>query len=258
MIVTPALRETLLNVVKTLPASPGILAQLGHLLLDLETDLAGIAEMLKRDASLTARVIRISNSVTYNTGQPYASLEAALARVGFKEVYRLAGFAAVTQLCDARLRCYRLAGAQLRENALLCALVMEALAGPAQLDARMAYTAGLLRSTGKIAIDRMTMEVAPDSGGIAEWEKTVVGINNCEACATVLGEWRFPAETVEAIRDHYLIEPGGSPLAHLLNLAAGAAERGGHGLPGESIYWEITPARLAAAQMEERNIAVAL
>lgn len=256
--ITPALRETLLNVVRTMPASPGILAQLGHLLLDLNSDLAGITAMLKRDAALTARIIRISNSAIYNTGEPYASLEAALARVGFTEVYRLAGFAAVTHLCDQRLPFYRLAGVRLRENSLLSALVMEALAGPAQVDPRMAYTAGLLRSTGKIALDRMTTEVLPDCGGIADWEKAVVGVNNCEAAATVLHEWRFPPETVEAIRDHYLIGLEGSPLAHLLNLAAGAAERGGHGLPGESPYWETTPEKLAAAQVEARDVDEAL
>lgn len=258
IVVTPALRETLLNVVKTMPSSPGVLAQLGHLLLDLNSALGGVTALLKRDLSLTARIIRISNSVIYNTGEPYASLEEALARVGFTEVYRLAGFAAVTQLADRRLPFYRISGAQLRENALLSALVMEELARPAQVDPRMAYTAGLLRSTGKVALDRMTTEVLPDCGGLADWEKAVVGVNNCEAAAIVLSEWRFPHHTIDGIRDHYLIEPGGSSLAHLLNLAAGAAERGGHGLPGESLYWEITPAKLAAAGVTEQDVSDAL
>lgn len=256
--VTPALRETLLNVVKTMPASPGILARLGHLLLELDSDLDDITEMLKPDAALTARIIRISNSAIYNTGTPYDSLEAALARVGFAQVYRLAGFAAVTQLTDQRLPFYRIAGSQLRENALLSALVMEALAGPVQIEPRMAYTAGLLRSIGKIALDRMTKEILPDCGGLADWETAVVGVNNCEAAAIVLDGWRFPEGTIEGIRDHYLIEPGGSTLAHLLNFAAGAAERAGFGLPGESIYWELTPERLAVVRLQERDVDDAL
>jgi len=257
-VVTPTLRETLLNVVKTMPSSPRVLAELGHLLLDLNSALDGVTALLKRDSAMTARIIRISNSAAYNTGEPYASLEEALARVGFTEVYRLAGFAAVVQFAERRLPFYRIAGAQLRENALLSALVMEELAGPARLDPRMAYTAGLLRSTGKVALDRMTTEILPDCGGLADWERAVVGINNCMAAAVVLSEWRFPHLTSECIRDHYLIEPGGSPLAHLLNLAAGAAERGGHGLPGESLYWEITPEKLATAGVTETDINHAL
>ena len=155
MIAAPISRETLLNVVKNLPAAPQILAQLGRLLLDINSDLSDIAHLLKRDAALTAQIIRISNSAVYNTGLPFASLEEALARVGYTEVYRITGFAVVAQLADQHLPLYGMSGVQLRENALLTALIMEAAASGAGLDAREAYTAGLLRSTGKIALDRL-------------------------------------------------------------------------------------------------------
>ena len=52
----------------------------------------------------------------------------------------------------------------------------------------------------------------------------------------ILGEWRFPIQTIEGIRDHYKAEQG-EPLAQILNLAAGAAEAGGYGFPGETDYW---------------------
>ena len=52
----------------------------------------------------------------------------------------------------------------------------------------------------------------------------------------ILGEWRFPIKTIEGIRDHYNPAQSG-PLAQLLNLAAAAAEAGGHGFPGETDYW---------------------
>lgn len=241
-----------------MPPSPGILAQLGHVLLDPESDLSGIAEMLKRDAALTARIIRISNSAVYNTGEPYASLEAALARVGMKEVYRMAGFAAVTQLADQRLTRYGISGGQLRENALLGALVMEALAVPMGLDPRGAYTAGLLRSTGKIALDRMILQTRPDGGELAEWERAVAGVDNCEAAAIVLQAWRFPADTVEAIRCHYRLEAGAPLLAFALNLAAGAAERGGCALAGESGYWRRLAENAALAGVEQGDLDDAL
>ena len=125
MIAAPFSRETLLNVVKTLPAAPQILAQLGRLLLDINSDLNDITLLLKRDAALTARIIRISNSAIYNTGLPFASLEEALARVGYTEVYRLTGFAAVAQLADQHLPLYGMSGVQLRENALFTALMVE-------------------------------------------------------------------------------------------------------------------------------------
>jgi HD-like signal output (HDOD) protein len=256
MTATPISREALLHVVKTLPAAPQILARLGRLLLDINSDLDDITLLLKRDAALTARIIRISNSAHYNTGLPFASLEEALARVGYTEAYRLTGFAAVTQLADRHLSLYGVTGVQLRENALLTALIMETAAPAADLDERQAYTAGLLRSTGKIAIDRLSRGTnnvfeAGINDGLAAWETAYVGMTNVEASAMILDEWRFPSDTVEAIRDHYIEEPTAFALTHLLNLSAGAAERCGHGLPGESRYWETTPDKFAAAGISQ-------
>jgi HD-like signal output (HDOD) protein len=189
----------------------------------------------------------------------------ALARVGFKEVYRLTGFAAVAQLADQRLPLYGLAGAQLRENSLLTGLVMETLAPAAGVDARMAYTAGLLRSIGKIAMDRMLkddavgLNSATDATPLAEWETRLAGLNNCAAAAIIMSEWRFPEDMSLAIRDHYLLDGSGSSsaLATLLNISAGEAARAGCGLPGESSYWELTPEKLAAAGLDEKQLRAA-
>ncbi|MEO7412037.1 MAG: HDOD domain-containing protein [Opitutaceae bacterium] len=258
----PISREALLHVVKSLPAAPQILAQLGGLLLDVNTDLDDIVKLINRDAALTTRIIRVSNSPLYNVGPPYASLEEALARVGFTEVYRLTGFAAMAQVSEQKLALYSWSSAQLRENSLLTALVMEALVDTSKLDPRMAYTAGLLRSTGKIALDRLakgafqgTTYDGEGGVGLAEWEMGCMGMTNCDAAAVILQAWRFPAETIAAIRDHYLTaKKAASPLANLLNIAAAAAERCGFGLTGETSYFELTPEKYAAAELTEEVV----
>ncbi len=261
MIATPIPREMLLHVVKTLPAAPRIMARLGTLLLDPNSDMGEVTDLLRRDTALTARIIRISNSVIYNTGQPYGSLDESLARVGYMEVYRLVGLAAVAQMGDHLLPLYGVSGARLRENSLLTALVVEGLAGCVGLDTRIAYTAGLLRSIGKIALDRLTRNSAysgsyrgRESGRLGDWETSFVGLNNCDAAAVILKEWRFPYNTIEAIRDHYLIAPRVSPLAQLLNLAAGAAERGGHPFPGETDYFPTVLACSGELEISEDQV----
>lgn len=258
-------RESLLHVVKTLPAAPQILARLGRMLLDLNADLADVTALLRCDAALTTRIMRIANSAAYNIGPPFASLEQALARVGFSEVYRLTGFAATAQLCDEAMPLYGVTGPQLRENSLLTALVMEALAATIGVDQRAAYTAGLLRSTGKIALNRLTRDPAysgcyskENGGPLARWETEFTGLNNCEAAAFILNEWRFPPATLNAIQQHYAPRSTSPALAAILNLAAGAAERAGHGLPGEQTYWETTPEKFAAAKITETDLDEAL
>ena len=259
MSATAVPREMLLHVVKVLPSAPQILAQLGELLLDMNSGLDDITALLKRDGALTARIIRISNSAIYNSGTPFASIEDSLARVGFTEVYRLTGFAAAAQLSDRTLTLYGITGAQLRENSLLTALVMEALAEVSGAEPRAAYTAGLLRSTGKIALDRLTRDSAYSGHynprfALAEWESGFIGLDNCEASAIILKEWRFPNQTIGAIEQHYAPSSVSSSLAYLLNLAAGAAERSGFGLVGEGSYWEPSPARLERAGVTEEQL----
>ncbi len=265
MIATPIPRETLLHVVKSLPASPHILVQLGHLLLDPNSDMDEVIKLLRCDAALTARIIRISNSAFYAAAARNASLEEALARVGFNEVYRLTGLAALAQFADQDLSAYGITGAQLRENALLTALVAEALAAHTGIDPKHAYTAGLLRSIGKIALDRLMRSGAKSAAatlasgeGVLDWEVRTTGINNCDAAGVILGEWRFPAATISGIRDHYLPNSSSLPLASLLNLAAAAADRGGHGLPGETCYWDVSPEKLSASGADEEQIDAAM
>ncbi len=257
----PPARESLLLGVNMLPASPQILSRLDPLLANLESSTEDITALLRRDAALTARIIRIANSVMYNPGQPLASIEEALVRIGFSEVYRVTGFAVMAHLSNQHMPLYDITGAQFRENSLLTALIMEGLARCAGVDTRAAYTAGLLRSTGKIALDRAMRasnrydDIEPYARGpLNGWELATFGTTNGDAAALVLDAWRFPGELIDAVREHYTCPDGVGRLTLLLHLAASAAERCGHGLPGEYTYWEITPEKFAAAHIDEPTL----
>jgi len=269
-----------MHVVKTMPAAPQILSRLSQIRLDPNVDLEDVTALLRLDAALTARIMRVANSAVYCQGEAYSSIEQALARIGFGEVYMIAGFAAIAQMANQNLRLYGVSGSAIRENSLLTALTAEALAELAGADTHEAYSAGLLRSVGKIALDGMvyaagllrsksialwgqTHKAALSTsydpktcGMLADWETEVVGIRNCEAAAFILNEWRFPAAIASAIGGHYVPEEvsSGSLAANLLNLAAGAAERRGFGLPGEEPYWDLRPERLAAAGVSEEQL----
>lgn len=246
-------RDSLQRAVRNFPAAPMILARLERMLADFNAPLEDITALLKCDASLTTRILRIANSAIYHPGEACASLDEAVLRVGFREIYRLTGFAAAQQLVDRRLDLYGVTAAQFRENALLTALLMEQLAETADLDRSAAYTVGLLRSIGKIALDRWVRAPGSDvrydtfsRTPLAEWEREALGLDNCEAAEVVMRDWLFPATTIEAVREHYAPTES-SRLANLLNVAAAAAERCGHGLPGELAYWDESPERCAAA-----------
>lgn len=278
---TPFPRETLMHVVKSLPSAPQVLSRLRAMLADPNVDIDDITKLLKVDAALTARIIRVANSPVYCVGTPYSSIEQAISRVGLREIYTIAGFAAVLQMTNQDLRLYGTTGADIRVNSLLTALILEELARRIHADAEEAYSAGLLRSIGKIALNglvhsqglmRLSADIARSGpakgssapstfnaktdGALAQWEGHLAGMNNCEIAAFVLNEWRFPQEIGAAIAAHYVPEQDASapPLTVLLNLAAGSAERLGFGLPGETGYWQAKTERLAAIKLDEKQL----
>lgn len=250
----------LTQVVSSLPTSARLLSELAPKLQQVEVPVEDITELLRRDAGLTARLIAIANSSVYARAEPATSLEEAVACVGYRDVYRLIGALAAKQLSDQPVPAYGIDGARFRQNALFVALVTEELATLGEIDPRQAYTVGLLRSTGKVTLDRLTQargrEIHPlkDDQTLLEWERAEWGTTSAEVGARILAFWRFPAVAVEAVREHFTPGPDSSGLSHLLNLAAGAADLRGFGLRGEDSYWQFTPENFARTGIDEGNL----
>ena len=154
---TSLARDKLLETARTLPAAPQVLAALGELLEDVNSDLEAVADLLKRDAALTARVVRMGNSAAFG-GTRVGSLDEAVNRVGFGEIYRIVGAAVTASLADRALAFYGVEAEALRESLLYHALASEVLAQHAGLEERTAYTAGLLRGLGMLVLDRVARE----------------------------------------------------------------------------------------------------
>jgi HD-like signal output (HDOD) protein len=236
--------EDLLRVAQAFPATPRIMAELGRLLRNPNTDLEEITTHLKHDSALAARILRVANSVVFAQTEPVASIEAAATLIGFQEIHRLVGAVAIDQFSLCNYPLYGIPGRRLRENALIVALLMEELAVPACEEPHAAYTTGLFRSIGKLALEKLAAEVEPVPGfqasgatDLVVWERHTFGIASNDATAAILKQWKFPHEVLKAIAEHYYPAGRSHPLTHLLNLAAHMAEKLGYGLPGESGYW---------------------
>ncbi|MBI5382078.1 MAG: HDOD domain-containing protein [Opitutae bacterium] len=264
MAVVALAREKILNTARTLPAAPQVLAQLGEMLQNVNTGLDEIAELLKRDAALVARIIRISNSPYFGGDGSIGAIEEAVNRVGFGEVYRLVGMATTSRLIDRALTYYRVDAEALREHMLFTAIASEALAEETGMDARNSYTAGLLRPLGMLVLDRVARERLPEResydhvtyGGYAKWEGQVFSVGNGEVASMILTDWRFPDEIANGIRVHYLQRDTdyGNRIACLLNIAGWLTTQDGFGLPGERVYWELRGRILETAGLREEQI----
>jgi HD-like signal output (HDOD) protein len=261
MTVTSPKPAELLELAQQIPASPQILLKLGALIDNLNCSLEDIALLLRRDSALAARIIRISNSAIFGSEASVGSVEEAVGRVGFSEVYRLTGLAAAAQLASEHLPFYAHNGIQLRDNTLITALAVEGLAHQVGLDSRTVYATALLRSMGKLVLDRYVkrhlspMQHYNRSGvpTLITWEENILGCNNPTVAAFVLESWHFPSSITEPIKQHYMIEPPTGEhtrVTLLLNLASGIACDLGYALPGEANYWDLTDEKLATAGLK--------
>lgn len=238
--------EELEEAAKLLPSSPRVFGKLSQMLRNSDTELNDITELVNADSALTASVLRLSNSPMYSLGVAVDTLDEAINRIGFRELFRLVGFAASKQLCVENNTTYRISGSELWENSLACGIGMEILARNTGLDEQEAYTIGLLRNMGKMVLDYCVKgnpqypKYNGDSGlPLIDWEENNFGMTNPSVAGFILNSWSFTEETAHTIQFQYTPEaaPRKLPLIHLLNLANTVAEKIGKGLHGEETYW---------------------
>lgn len=256
----PLDRATIITLGSKLAPAAATYGQLRMLLQDPDTGMDEIVQLIRLDPALTFHVVRMSNSVIFGLREHTDSLEGAVGRVGFREIYRLVGLAATQQVCQRDLMNYRLKASRLWENAVATAAAAEVLAIPAGVNPGLAYTAGLLRTLGRVIVDGSAVGRVYRGESewplVADWERATFGITAAEVTAVLLEHWRFPADIVDSVRGHLdpFARPESNVGACVLNLACSVAAKFGLDLPGETQHWLRTEAKLTLANVTEGDL----
>lgn len=209
------LQDIIDNVVK-LPPSPQVLPKLQKALRDPQTGMDDLAALLRVDPGLAASVLRMANSAYFAGGLPCDSLEEAVARLGFGEVYKLVSLAVTAQLMGTNMSLYGLEKGELLTQSTACAVLM--VEGGACLGWNWTdtlYTQGLLHSLGKIVINqyyqRHGLEIYSTADGplSPETERQLLGFDHAQAGAALLRKWRFPEEIIGSVL--HQLEPDDAP-----------------------------------------------
>ena len=200
--------EQIVEGIVNLPPTPRILPKLQKLLRDPDSSIHDIISLVKVDAPMTAQIVRLSNSAYYNAGEPVQSLEEAVNRLGFREVYRVTSVAAAHQVMGEALPLYNMGKGELLEGSVSTAILMVEIGSRARrLDLDAAYTTGLLHSIGKVVINQYFLkhglELYGNVGGETVdvmWERRLLGFDNAAAGAAILEKWKFPDEILVPVK----------------------------------------------------------
>ncbi len=215
----------ILQRIQALPTIPVVAEQVGRLINDPRSDARAVAEVMRGDPALTAKVLRLVNSPYYAIPGGVSDVPRAISFLGFSTLYQLVLTASVFRIVEGTKE--RSEVRQIFKHSLACAAAAESLAEllghPAPGEC---FTAGLLHDIGKIALmhvaedDFVSALVSARRQGIPMREAELeAGLPSHDAAGLHLARsWRFPLSLQAVIGYHHHNDPASrSGLARHLN-----------------------------------------
>jgi len=199
----------------SLPSLGSINKALQGLLLTEQRYTAQIAEIIRRDPSLTSRLLRLVNSVYFGLTNPVNTIEEAVFYLGVRQIRQLA---MVTPVIEDFQRLARQCTFPWREfwqhcigTAILTREVTTNVPGPTD---DSDYVAGLVHDIGKIVMAwsfpdhfaEIHRQALAGQSALSEIEDDVLGINHCELGALYLERHRLPEIMIYTARYHHAPE----------------------------------------------------
>jgi HD-like signal output (HDOD) protein len=194
-----------------------------------ESETSKIAEVIRRDPSLSARLLRMVNSVYFGLSARINNIEEAVFFLGVRRIRELSMATPVIEELDS-LRSPRVPGQVWKDlwshsvgTALLCRELL--VAAPITVDDDTDYLAGLLHHVGKIVMANAFAEEFMTAAGIEAGtpeevcaiERELIGWDHAQIGAYYLERHQIAEEIVFAVRYHH--DPARAPSHH--HFAAG-------------------------------------
>lgn len=218
---------------QNLPALPLVAGRLLGLLSREDVSFNEVSRLLSTDAGLAAEVLRLANSPLGGRFGATTILQ-ALCLLGLARVHSLILTLTMSALLkglkgSAVLRCCW------RHN-LASALIARKIASTMNVDADLAYMAGLMHDIGRLALlaanPVVYAAIMANPSHKREDEKRRLGLDHCEAGAWVVVHWKLPVILADVALKHHdpLVSPGS--LTHLIHVACEVASQMGFGVEG--------------------------
>jgi HD-like signal output (HDOD) protein len=173
---------------------------------------AQISEIIRRDPSLTSRLLRLVNSVYYGLTTPVSSIEEAVFYLGVRQIRQLT---MVTPIIEDFQRLSNQCSFPWREfwqhcigTAILTREVVSAVQAPPD---ESDYIAGLVHDVGKIVMAwtfpdhfaEIHRQATPGTRDLTEIETEILGIDHSELGALYLERHHLPDLMIKAARFHH-------------------------------------------------------
>ena len=217
---------------ENLPPFPKMATRLLQLLSKEDSDLNEIGRYIAAEPVYAARVLQMANSPLFALQRQVKTISHAIAILGTERVKAITMTRALGDFLKPALRVKALRLCWL--NSLACGLLSEKVARACRVDADFAYTAGLLRDLGRLALlvkypesYANLLAVSQEySYDLLSTERDLFEIDHCQAGVFLLENLPFPQELQEVVARHHdesiLQEP--FRMVHVVRLAGRMAD----------------------------------
>jgi len=227
------LRDLVEKRIEALPPYPTNVRKIIELI-DIDADLRDIARELKKDVSLSARILQIANSPYYRAQMPIEDIQRALSRIGLTSVSRIVTifgiYSVVVKQCGNYLYGYDIPMKVFLNYSTMIAVISMLLAPKFEFQSpephdfsfeidTVAYTAGLVENLGMLVLNhcidknlRAEIKRLLNKGvDIVQVEDSLFGITHAEVGGRLLKKWELSDSFIHSIVSHHL------PLASIMN-----------------------------------------
>ena len=196
----------------SLPSLGSINKALQGLLMTDKSYTAQIAEIIRRDPSLTSRLLRLVNSVYYGLTTPVNSIEEAVFYLGVRQIRQLAMVTPVIEDFQRLTRQCAFPWRDFWQHCIGTAILTREVTTAVQFASDESdYVAGLVHDVGKIVMawtfpDHFTeihRQAGQGSRDLIEIETEVLGMDHAEMGALYLERHHLPELMVKTARFHH-------------------------------------------------------
>lgn len=248
-------KENIQEIIKSIPMLSASASQLLQLTSNPDHELMEVVNLVRTDANLTARVLKVVNSAAFGLINEITSIDRATSYLGERIIVSIAIGDCAGKLFEKELVGYEAAGGDLWKHDLRTAIAAREVVvqSGADINSDLAFTAGLLHDIGKSLISDFLRGTAPeaielitsqDSQDYLEAEEKIIGIDHTEAGFELAKAWRLPEELAEVILYHHQPAEASEEfraLVYAVHLGDNIAMMGGFGTGADSMQYRLDP-----------------
>ena len=198
----------------SLPTLPTVAYKLISISSNEEIGMKDIADLISKDASLSAKVLKIANSALYNLPCKISTIHQAASRLGMNAIRNLTlsfSFLSVKAKGKKDVFNYEKFWEQSLSNAVAAKLIMTETD---KSDWEEIFIAGLLQNIGELFMalsfpqqyEQVLLEASHSGKDIVEIEQQIIGADHAFIGYEVAKNWGFPAQLLTPIQYHHFPE----------------------------------------------------